>query len=66
MKIIRVNNFDELKAKTDKQIINETLELTGRVCLAGGLDHVKITKNQIIVFDIGCNDNDYSYIIRRK
>lgn len=33
--------------------------------LAGGLDHIKETKKQIIVYDIGCNQADNSFIIRK-
>jgi cytochrome b involved in lipid metabolism len=32
--------------------------------LAGGLDHINISKRQITVHDIGCNGRDCSFIVR--
>lgn len=34
--------------------------------LAGGLDHITVTKNQVVFHDIGCNGKDNSFVIRRK
>lgn len=33
--------------------------------LYGGIDHIVITKNQIKVYDIGCNGKSNDWIIRR-
>ena len=33
--------------------------------LIGGLDHITVSKNQILVSDIGCNGRDNSFILRK-
>jgi len=34
--------------------------------LAGGLDHVEVTKNGVYYYDIGCNGEDNSFVVRRE
>lgn len=64
MTIIRVKNFDELKAMNTSDMVNKLYE-DGELTLSGGLDHVEQTKNQIKIFDIGNNGKGHSCIIRR-
>jgi len=34
--------------------------------LAGGLDRIKTTANGVYFYDIGCNDKDNSFVIRKS
>ncbi len=42
-----------------------TLEDASIPIFAGGLDHIKETKNQIVFYDRGSNGKDNTFIIRR-
>jgi len=49
---------------TDQKVVAELIK--DGIVMAGGIDNIVITKNQIIVSDIGCNGRDNSVILRRK
>ena len=62
MKIIYVSK------KEFSQILSRNYESfrDNGIYLNGGIDHIEVQKNQIKIYDRGCNDIAHNYIIRKK
>jgi len=73
MKTIRDNKWFEIlkKGGTLQDIIDSEpwqsqSYIQGQFSLAGGLDRIKTTKKGFYFYDIGLNDKDGSFVIRKE
>ncbi len=62
MKTIYVNPYDFFQIKNGNY---ESFRDNG-IHLNGGIDHVEVQKNQVKIYDRGCNNIAHNYIIRSR